>query len=119
VDGAFTEPENIGHTVNSPYIEGDLFVARDESFLIVSCWEHPENIGGDVGDLYISFRNEDGTWPTLQNMGSLVNTECGENCPMVSPDGKYFFFNRYCAETDAGNIYWVDAKVLEAYRSNI
>jgi hypothetical protein len=115
VDGAFAEPENIGRTINTPYIEGDLFVARDESFLIVSCWEHPDNIGGDVGDLYISFRNEDGTWPKLQNMGPLFNTHCGENCPMISPDGKYFFFNRYCEDTDTGNIYWVDARVLDRF----
>jgi hypothetical protein len=116
VDGAFAEPENIGRSVNSPYIEGDLYVARDESYLIVSCWEHPDNIGGDVGDLYISFRNSDGTWPKLQNMGPLFNTACGENCPMVSPDGKFFFFNRYCQETDTGNTYWVDAKILERYK---
>jgi hypothetical protein len=45
-------------------------------------------------------------------MGPLFNTACGENCPMVSPDGKFFFFNRYCADTDTGNTYWVDAKIL-------
>jgi sucrose-6-phosphate hydrolase SacC (GH32 family) len=49
-------------------------------------------------------------------MGDKINMRCGENCPMVSPDGKYFFFNRYCEDTDKGDMYWVHAKILETYR---
>jgi len=39
---------------------------------------------------------------------------------MVTPDGKYFFFSRRRGatweETTAGDVYWVDAKVLEQFR---
>ena len=46
-------------------------------------------------------------------MGKSINTKAGENCPQVSPDGKYFFFNRYDPGVKKGNMYWVDAKIIE------
>jgi hypothetical protein len=116
-DGEYGAPEHLGGGVNTEYIEGDMFVARDESYIIVSVWNHPENVGGDAGDIYVSFQRSDGTWTESANMGPLVNTECGENCPMVSPDGKYLFFNRYCEKTQEGNIFWLDAKIIEEFRS--
>ena len=90
-----------------------MFVAPDESYMIISCRDHPENIGSGQGDLYITFRREDGTWTEEINMGVPINTRFGENCPQVTPDGKYFFFNRYDPDTRTGNIYWMDAKFIE------
>jgi hypothetical protein len=115
-DGEYGAPEHLGEGVNTEYIEGDMFVAPDESYIVVSCWEHPGNVGGAAGDLYISFQRNDGTWTESTNMGPSLNTDCGENCPTVSPDGKYFFFNRYCEKTNSGNIYWLDAKIIEQFR---
>ena len=41
----------------------------------------------------------------------VQESDYDENCPTLSPDGKYFFFNT----TRSGNwdIYWVDAKIIE------
>jgi Tol biopolymer transport system component len=86
-------------------------VAPDESFLIVSCWNRPDNRG--VSDLYISFRNSNGEWSRLQNMGESLNSDLDENCPTLSPDGKYFFFDRRNPVTGENNIYWVDARIIE------
>ena len=118
-EGGYSTPVNLGRDANSDYGEGDLFVAPDESYLIVACWQHPENNGDQ--DLYISFHNEDGTWTKLANMGPPINTEYGENCPQVSPDGKYLFFNRYATEglDKAGQgTHWIDAEIIESYRPN-
>ena len=41
--------------------------------------------------LYITF-NSDGEWSIPQNMGKEINKTGNEFCPMVDPDGKYFFF---------------------------
>ncbi|UCE39904.1 MAG: PD40 domain-containing protein [Candidatus Aminicenantes bacterium] len=113
VNGAYSTPEYVFTAVDSIDTEGDMFVAPDESYLIISCWDHPDNIGSGQGDLYITFRKDDGTWTEEINMGELINTQYGENCPQVSPDGKYFFFNRYNPDAKEGNIYWVDAKIIE------
>jgi hypothetical protein len=118
VGGAFGAPENLGSGANSPYGEGDLFVSPDESFLIVSCYDHPQNIGGESLDLWVSFRTADGSWTEAANLGPPVNTEYGENCPTVSPDGKFLFFNRYTGEEgNAENgTYWVDARYIDSFR---
>ena len=120
VNGKYAAPENLGGAVNSPHGESDAFVAADESFIIVTCWDRPGNIGGSKSDLYIGFRRRDGSWSALQNMGPLINTDEIEFCPALSPDGKYFFFSRYLAgesyDVHACNILWVDAKILKRYK---
>jgi hypothetical protein len=114
--GSYGPPEHVFTAVESIDTEGDMFVAPDESYMVISCWDHPDNIGNGQGDLYITFRRLDGTWTEEKNMGKKINTEYGENCPQVSPDGKYFFFNRYNLDAKEGNIYWVDVHFLEALK---
>jgi Tol biopolymer transport system component len=116
VDGIYGPPEHIFTALESIATEGDMYVAPDESFMILSLWNHPGNIGSPKGDLYIVFKDADGSWTEEINMGELVNTHCGENCPTISPDGRYFFFNRYCEDTDRGDMYWVDSVIIDSYR---
>ena len=81
----------------------------------------PQGPQGEVGNMpdhewngtQIRFRNPDGSWSEALNMGKEINTGAGENCPQVSPDGKYFFFNRYNPDLKMGNMYWMDAKIIE------
>ena len=54
IDGVYQPPENLGSMINSEHYEGDVFVAQDESYLIVSIYgredgfgEGFENFGGD------------------------------------------------------------------------
>jgi hypothetical protein len=112
VDGAYTEPENLGPAINTEFGEGDVFIAPDESYLIVSVTGREDSHGN--GDLYISFRQPDGSWSAVKNMGKSVNTDKLEYCPMVSPDGKYLFFTS--TRSGNGDIYWMDAKVIEDLR---
>ncbi len=104
---SFADVSNLGTTVNSPANEGDIYVTPDESYLIVT-----SNREGGLGrsDLYISFRQTDGSWQKIQNLGPPINSESHDYCPVVSPDGRYFFFSR------AGDVYWMDAGALEEYR---
>jgi Tol biopolymer transport system component len=89
VDGKYAEPENLGEAINSQFSEGDPFIAPDESYLIFVSYGRPEGLGD--GDLYISFRRE-GAWTKAVNMGQRINSSALDFCPVVSPDGKYFFF---------------------------
>lgn len=100
---------------------GDTFVAPDESYLIFSS-ERAGGIGG--GDLYISYRAANGSWGTPINMGPEVNTERLDYCPVVTPDGKYFFFSRRTSEPAnggwrnvvAGDVYWMSTDIIERLR---
>ena len=135
VNGQYQEPENIGPVVNSPGPEGDAFVARDESYVIFNSRGHEAGPGG--GSLFISYRNAEGSWSPPQNLGSVMKADRSDFCPMLSPDGKYFFFSsaRPRLEDAAGfitwaslheaqsrpengstDIYWVDASFIEELR---
>jgi Tol biopolymer transport system component len=137
VDGQYLSPENVGDNINSSNFEGDTFVAPDESYMIVTCYNRSDGFGS--GDLYISFRDKDGGWSKLKNMGNVINSYANEHCPRVTPDGKYFFFTSYrnnggrpllesltfqsiiTIQLQSGNgkgdIYWVDAKIIEDLKS--
>lgn len=110
VDGTFTEPQNVGEPVSSDYAEGDVYIAPDERYIIFVCDGRPDGFGS--GDLYICFKKTDGAWSSPINMGESVNSESYDFCPIVSPDGKYFFFSR------SGDVYWADAKLIDTLRPN-
>jgi Tol biopolymer transport system component len=89
VDGKYSKPENLGDAINSKYMDGDPYIAPDESFLIFVSYNRPEGLGD--ADLYISL-NQNGTWTAAKNLGAPINSSTVDFCPNMSPDGKYFFF---------------------------
>ena len=113
VNCIYQKPEHVYTVLEDKITEGDMYVAPDESYMIIACYNHPENTGGNLNDLYIVFHKGHGLWTKAIKFGSKINTKYGENCPQVSPDGKYFFFHRYDPKTKAENNYWVDAKIIE------
>jgi hypothetical protein len=106
-EGQYVNVQNIGPPINSDVSEADPAVDPDESYLLF-CSQRPGGFG--KLDLYITFRKQDGTWSTPQNMGSGINTPYSDEKPYVTRDGKYLFFSNDAA----GNleIYWVDAKII-------
>ncbi|HER19627.1 MAG TPA: hypothetical protein ENO14_01120, partial [Chromatiales bacterium] len=112
VDGAYARPENVGPAINTEHDEGDVFVAPDESFLIVAASGRSDGFG--ESDLYISFRQPDGSWTPAKNMGAAINSKGTDYCPMLSPDGRFLFYTS--TREGHGNIYWVDAAVIEQLR---
>ncbi len=111
VDGKYQTPVNLGKNLNTVAHEWDTYIAPDESYMIY-CSMMPGGLGDD--DLYVTFRNDDGSWSKPVHMGNEINSEKSENRPYVSPDGKYFFYT----SSIRGNrdIYWVDMEVVEALK---
>ena len=56
----------------------------------------------------------DGSWTKSINLGDKINSSMEEICASVSGDGKYLFF--HSMRNGNGDIYWVDAKILEELR---
>ncbi len=134
-DGEYAELENLGEQVNSEMDEVDPFIAPDESYIIF-LRRDKEGFGGF--DLFISFRKDDGSWTKAKNMGEPINSSASELCPSVSPEGKYIFFTSYrsihkpysevpltyeekirilnSSGNGRGDIYWVDAKIIETLK---
>lgn len=99
-------PKLLNKNINSGKWTAHPFIAPDESYLIFD--SEREDGFGDT-DLYISFKQKDGSWGTAINMGNKINTSGAERGGSVSPDGNYFFFN-------SSVTYWVDAKIIEELR---
>ena len=91
------------------------FIAPDESYLIFSS---DRDGGFGSGDLYISFKNNNGEWQEAINMGDLINTDKQERFPGVSPDGKYLFFTRWHSPPNNHDLYWIDARIINDFRNS-
>lgn len=118
-DGVRETPKALDKEINTGKWTAHPFIASDESYLI---WDSEREGGYGDSDLYISFRQEDGSWGPAINMGSEINTEYEDNRGMVSHDRKYFFFNRIhhgeTFEESEVNIFWVNAQIIENLRKN-
>lgn len=103
VNGEFQAPVQLGASINTNAYEADVFIDPNEDYLIF-CAQREEGLGR--GDLYISFKKDDGSWTQSINMGTAVNTEHHELCPFVTADGKYLLF------TSKQDIYWISTAVI-------
>lgn len=121
IDGKRENPVKMSKEINTGRWIAHPFIAPDESYLM---WDAEKGEGYGDGDLYISFRQKNGSWGEAINMGVQINTSSNESSPRVTHDGKYLFFTRgeWKVEEDGsrnyvGKRYWVDAKIIETLRS--
>jgi len=113
-NGKRQAPEMMGPVVNTGKMTAHPFIAPDESYLI---WDSEREGGFGDSDLYISFRQQDGSWGPAINMGDKVNSDKWDAYASVTPDGKYILFNRGIDDSgDNVDIYWVDAQIIETLR---
>ena len=101
---------SLGEPINTPAFDGDFFVARDESYIIVSAKETKDF----ECELWISFRQKGGSsgrdamgWTAPVSLGPLINDGVAHRWgEYVSPDGKYLFYSRGTSPKDC-HVYWV------------
>lgn len=117
-DGRFAEPVKLPAPINHEAGIGDAYVTPDEHTMVFSS-RRPPSLGN--GDLFVAFRQPDGNWTEPRNLGPSINTAEHEYCPMGTPDGRYLFYSRRWGatwdETTAGEVYWVDIRVLDPFRT--
>jgi hypothetical protein len=124
IDGKYAPSVKIvGLGINSAKYVGGSTIAPDESYLI---WYMNREDGYGDSDMYISFKQEDGSWLPAINMGPKINTEMKEGAPQLTHDGKYLFFTRgeWKVKEDGsryyvGKRYWVDAQVIDNLRPKL
>jgi Tol biopolymer transport system component len=86
---SWSEPENLGPTVNTSMGEYCPWVSTDNSALYFMSWGH-ENYGDS--DLFVSHRT--GTaWGAAENLGPFINTEYGESGPFLTPGMHTLYFH--------------------------
>lgn len=133
--GKYGKPEPLKGKINTEYGEYCPFVSPDGSYMIVELAGAPGGSGG--GDLYISRKQNDGSWGKPVNLGLAFNSPGNDCYPVLSPDGKYLIFmsdrkpyfeksgNRMTykellwqaagAGGEAFDFYWIDAAALKPF----
>ncbi len=106
--GVWTNVQNLGVLINSPYWDSQPSLSSDGKLLYFTS-DRPGGLGGT--DIYVSTRTATG-WTAPRNLGSAVNSAMNDMSPVISPDGARLFFssNGHGGEggydlftTDAGN----------------
>lgn len=125
VDGKWEVPKPLPATINTGQWNAHPYIAPDESYII---WDGQRNSEVRNADLFISFKQADGSWGEAIKFDERINTPEDDFAALVSPDGKYLFFNRVVGTFDwtspSGetetisnvDIFWVDAQVIEDLR---
>lgn len=70
-NGEWSQPQNMGPTINTPYDEDSPFIAVNNKTLYFSS-NGPKSMGGF--DVFVSFVDEDMKWSTPVNLGYPINS---------------------------------------------
>jgi outer membrane protein OmpA-like peptidoglycan-associated protein len=89
-DGRWSQPSNIGPPVNSRSWESQPSISADGKTLFFSS-SRPGGIGGK--DIWISRRNDKGSWSRPMNPGFTINSEGDEMSPFIHFDGQTLYFS--------------------------
>ena len=96
--------QSLGIPLNSSAQENDFYIASDESYIFFS-----KNVTGGAGDIYLSFKKENGKWTNPKKLGEPINKP-GYNWEygmFVSKDGKYLFYTSGGTTMSSYFTYWV------------
>jgi len=88
-DAAWTEPQNLGTNINTPYNEISPFIHPDNQTLYFASdgWQ-----GMGKQDLFLSRKNEKDIWQKPINFGYPINSYAEESGLSVSSNGKTAYF---------------------------
>jgi hypothetical protein len=108
-DAGFSPPRGLVGAANTEAFEAHFYVSPDGSFILFDSLRPSEF---EHGAIYVSFRNEDGTWSEAFSLGPKINA-IHSHIASLSPDGKYIFFSR---END---IWWVGARIIHELKDKL
>lgn len=116
-DDKWSNPIGIDTDINTPSYESNPFISDNGNILLFVS----DRIGGYGGlDIYISYRNLDGSWQVPENLGIDINTEYDEKFPSLGHYYNLFFssngysdgdnFDIIKCEKDGGT--WKDGQLM-------
>jgi len=99
-DGSWSEPLNLGNTINTTNDEHSPFLAADNKTLYFSSKGY-SGFGGY--DVFVSRRLDESwkKWSEPENLGNQINTEEDEVFFTIPPSGEYAYYSKSISEYDA------------------
>ncbi|MCU0447903.1 MAG: hypothetical protein MUE85_23635 [Microscillaceae bacterium] len=93
-NGSYSQPQNIGKTVNTGASETSPFLYADNRTLFFSSMGHR---GYGSNDIFVSYRLDDTwtNWSEPQNLGPWINTPEWDAYISMPNSGKYIYFASY------------------------
>lgn len=89
-DSTWSEPKNLGATVNSVFWDSHPSLSPTEDTLYFA-----SNRKGGFGlsDIYFTYKNSKGEWTAAQNLGPIVNTRNNEYSPFLDKTHNVLYFS--------------------------
>jgi len=108
-DGSWSKIQKLGENINTQYWESHAFIAEGGERLYFT-----SNRTGGYGDLdiYVSQKQNNGSWGQPTNLGPTINTPWREDTPFLTEDGETLFFS------SEGHYNMGGYDVMVAYRSS-
>ena len=88
--GKWSEPVNLGMTINTIYDEEGVFISPDNNYLYFASKGHTSMGGFDV---FRSARKEDGSWSDPENLGYPLNTPDDEIFYITDRTGSHGYYS--------------------------
>jgi hypothetical protein len=103
-DGTWSEPENAGEKINTPFDDNFPYMHSDGSTLFFSSKGHYSMGGYDIFKIVWNWEKKQ--WGEPENLGFPINTPFDDYFFVPSPDEKYAYFSssRDCS-TDEATVY--------------
>ena len=112
VDGKYQAPEPLPAPIDAGEEDSNQYVSPDGRFMIFLS-KRP----GLESALYVSYF-ENGAWSSPESIGATLNAEFSPYTPLISPDGRTFYFTSVKGSFDRPPIASMSyAKFVEAIRS--
>lgn len=110
-DSSWTEPLNLGKTINTVAEEASPFLAMDDKTLYFSS-NGFSGYGGS--DIYISKRLDDSwtNWSEPENMGKVINSNLDDTFFNIPANSEYAYYSRGVSEENS-DIYRVKLPVIK------
>ena len=89
-DGTWGEPEKLNANINTKGHEPSAYLSADGQILY---FVSNRDAGFGGSDIYVSEKQEDGSWGEAQNLGPNINTDSDEDAPYISDDGNTLYFS--------------------------
>lgn len=92
------ERKIMGTAINTAYHESTPILSPDGQTLYVTRISHPENMGGNAADIWISKKQKDGTWSKLENIGAPLNNKGPNSLLALSNNGQTAWLSNQYAD---------------------
>lgn len=91
IDGEWTEPQNLGDSVNRPDSWESQPSLSSNGKLLFFASDRPGGFGGS--DIWYTEREKNGKWRKPKNVGPMINTSRNERSPFLHTDSKTLYFS--------------------------